>query len=71
MNLDRRRMIGAATLAAGAMVVASDPARSVPLTSTLGRDAAQSGVRAGSADDQTRILQKAIDDAARAGMPLA
>ncbi|MDB5627913.1 MAG: hypothetical protein JWQ51_253 [Tardiphaga sp.] len=71
MDIDRRRMIGAATLAAGAMAVASEPARAAPLTSTLGRDATQYGVRPGSAEDQTRNLQRAIDDAARAGMPLA
>ncbi len=71
MDLDRRRMIGAASLAAGAMVVASEPARAAPLTSTLGRDASQFGVRPGSPDDQTRALQKAIDEAARVGVPLA
>ncbi|MDB5626921.1 MAG: hypothetical protein JWR73_2723 [Tardiphaga sp.] len=71
MDIDRRRMIGAATLAAGAMAVASEPARAATLTSTLGRDATQYGVRPGSAEDQTRNLQRAIDDAARAGMPLA
>ena len=71
MDIDRRRMIGAATLAAGAMAVASEPAHAAPLTSTLGRDATQLGIRPGSLDDQTRLLQKAIDDAARAGVPLA
>ena len=71
MDLDRRRMIGAATLAAGAMAVAVEPARAAPLTSALGRDAAQYGVRPGSPDDQTRNLQRAIDETARAGVPLA
>ena len=71
MDIDRRRIIGAATLAAGAMAAASDPARAAPLTSTLGRDATQYGVRPGSTDDQTRNLQRAIDESARAGMPLA
>ncbi len=42
-----------------------------PLTSTLGRDATQYGVRPGSPDDQTKALQRAIDDAARAQVPLA
>ncbi len=71
MDIDRRRMIGAASFAAGAMAVANEPARAAPLTSTLGRDATQYGVRPGSSEDQTRLLQKAIDDAARAGVPLA
>lgn len=71
MDIDRRRMIGAATLAAGAMAVATEPARAAPLTSTLGRDATQYGVRSGSMEDQTRNLQRAIDESARAGMPLA
>jgi uncharacterized secreted repeat protein (TIGR03808 family) len=41
------------------------------VTSTLGRDATQYGVRPGSPDDQTRALQRAIDEAARAQVPLA
>ena len=71
MNIDRRRIFGAATLAAGAMAVANEPARAAPLTSTLGRDATQYGVRPNGSEDQTRALQKAIDDASRAGVPLA
>ncbi len=41
------------------------------MTSTLGRDATQYGVRPGSPDDQTKVLQRAIDEAARAQVPLA
>jgi uncharacterized secreted repeat protein (TIGR03808 family) len=37
----------------------------------LGHDATQYGVRPGSADDQTKALQRAIDEAARAQVPLA
>jgi uncharacterized secreted repeat protein (TIGR03808 family) len=48
-----------------------DAGRAAPLASALGRDAAQYGVRPGSPDDQTKILQRAIDDAARAQVPLA
>jgi uncharacterized secreted repeat protein (TIGR03808 family) len=48
-----------------------DAARAAPLTSALGRDASQYGVRPGSPDDQTRALQRAIDEAARAQVPLA
>ncbi|MGB9118100.1 TIGR03808 family TAT-translocated repetitive protein, partial [Bradyrhizobium sp.] len=39
--------------------------------STLGRDATQYGVHPGSPDDQTKVLQRAIDEAARAQVPLA
>ena len=56
---------------AGALAVAPDAARAAPLTSTLGRDATQYGVRPGSPDDQTRVLQRAIDEAARLQSPLA
>ncbi len=42
-----------------------------PLTSTLGRDATHYGVVPGSPDDQTRAIQRAIDEAARSGVPLA
>jgi len=48
-----------------------DAARAAPLTSVLGRDATQYGVRPGSPNDQTRALQHAIDEAARAQAPLA
>jgi uncharacterized secreted repeat protein (TIGR03808 family) len=71
MDLNRRYLIGASvTGAAGALAMAPDAAHAAPLTSTLGRDATQYGVRPGSAEDQTRILQRAIDDAAGAQVPL-
>lgn len=69
MELNRRRLIGSG--AAGALAMSIDAARAAPLTSTLGRDATQYGVRPGSPDDQTKPLQRAIDDAARAQVPLA
>src|SRR6201999_1116594 len=72
MNLNRRHLIGASvTGAAGALAMAPDAARAAPLTSTLGRDATQYGVRPGSPEDQTRVLQRAIDEATRAQAPLA
>jgi uncharacterized secreted repeat protein (TIGR03808 family) len=72
MDLNRRHLIGASvTGAAGALAMAPDAARAAPLTSALGRDATQYGVRPGSAEDQTRVLQRAIDEAARAQVPLA
>jgi uncharacterized secreted repeat protein (TIGR03808 family) len=72
MDLTRRRLIGASAAGvAGALVMSPGAARAAPLTSSLGRDATQYGVRPGSPDDQTRALQRAIDDAARASVPLA
>jgi uncharacterized secreted repeat protein (TIGR03808 family) len=70
MDLNRRHLIGASAVA-GALAMSPDAARAAPLTSTLGRDATQYGVRPGSPDDQTRALQRAIDEAARAQVPLA
>ncbi|MEA2883311.1 MAG: hypothetical protein QOH32_2567 [Bradyrhizobium sp.] len=72
MDLNRRHLIGASAAGmAGALALSPDAARAAPLTSTLGRDATQYGVRPGSPDDQTRVLQRAIDEAARAQVPLA
>jgi uncharacterized secreted repeat protein (TIGR03808 family) len=69
MALDRRRLMqiagaGAATLAAGA-------ARGATPMSALGVDAAHLGARPGSPDDQTVVLQRAIDRTAASRTPLA
>jgi uncharacterized secreted repeat protein (TIGR03808 family) len=72
MDVNRRYLIGASAAGmAGALAMPTDAARAAPLTSTVGRDATQFGVRPGSPDDQTRALQRAIDEAARAQVPLA
>ena len=72
MDVNRRHLIGASAAGvAGALAMSTDTARAAPLTSTLGRDATQYGVRPGSPDDQTKALQRAIDEAARAQAPLA
>ena len=72
MDLNRRHLIGAtASGIAGAMAVSPDAAHATQLTSAIGRDVTQYGVRPGTPDEQTRALQRAIDDAARAGVPLA
>ena len=71
MGMQRRHFIA---LAASATGVAAAPAQAAagPLPiSALGVDATQFGVRPGSADDQTRALQRAIDETARTGTPLA
>ncbi|HEX7883354.1 MAG TPA: TIGR03808 family TAT-translocated repetitive protein [Afipia sp.] len=69
MDISRRNLIN--VTAAGAVAAAPGPARAAPLTSTLGRDATQYGVRPNSPDDQTRALQRAINEAANAQIPLA
>lgn len=73
MDISRRSLMNAtaAGAAAGALAAAPEPARAAPLISTLGRDATQYGVRPNSPDDQTRALQRAINESANAQMPLA
>jgi len=72
MDVNRRRMLaGSAAGAAGAVALPAIAGQAAPLISTLGRDATQSGVKPNSPDDQTRALQRAIDEAARAQAPLA
>ena len=72
MHINRRHLIGASAAGvAGAVAMSPDAARAAPPTSALGRDATHYGVRPGSADDQTKVLQRAIDEAARAQVPLA
>ena len=71
MDVNRRHLIGAtAAGAASGFAISPDAVRAAPLTSSLGRDATQYGVRPGSPDDQTKLLQRAIDEAARAQAPL-
>lgn len=72
MDFNRRHLMGvSAAGVAGALAMSPDAARAAPLTSALGRDVTQYGVRPGSPDDQTKALQRAIDEAARAQVPLA
>jgi uncharacterized secreted repeat protein (TIGR03808 family) len=69
MDLNRRHLIGASV--AGALATSADAARAASPGSLAGRDATQYGVRPGSPDEQTPLLQHAIDEAARAQTPLA
>ena len=72
MDVNRRHLIGASAAGvAGALAMPADAASAAPLTSSPGRDVTQFGVRPGSADDQTKALQRAIDEAARTRTPLA
>ena len=70
MNLNRRHILRGSAGFAGAFA-ATDGARAAQLTSALGRDATQYGVRPNGQDDQTRVLQRAIDEAGRVQAPLA
>jgi uncharacterized secreted repeat protein (TIGR03808 family) len=73
--MDRRKLLqwsGAAS-ALGAATALPERAAAAPapaLPSALGLDAGQMGVRAGSPDDQSAALQRAIDRAAAARVPL-
>ena len=72
MHINRRHLIGASAAGvAGAVAMSPDAARAALPTSAFGRDATHYGVRPGSPDDQTKVLQRAIDEAARAQVPLA
>jgi uncharacterized secreted repeat protein (TIGR03808 family) len=71
MDVNRRHLIGAAAAGAGALATSAEAARAAQPVSAFGRDATQYGLRPGSPDDQTRVLQRAIDEAARAHAPLA
>lgn len=73
MNLERRSLLGlsAAAATAAATPAAISVAHAAPPTlSALGVDATQFGVYPNSSDDQTRALQKAIDQAAGMRVPL-
>ena len=70
MDLNRRHLIGASAVGMAGALATSDAARAAPLAYMLGRDATQYGVRPGSPDDQTSALQRALDEAARAQVPL-
>jgi uncharacterized secreted repeat protein (TIGR03808 family) len=72
MDLNRRHLIGvSAAGVAGALLAPSAAANAGSPTSTFGRDATHFGVRPGSSENQTQVLQRAIDEAARAQVPLA
>jgi uncharacterized secreted repeat protein (TIGR03808 family) len=72
MDITRRHLLGiSAAGAAGALAISAAASHAAQAVSSLGRDATQYGVRPGSPDDQTNALQRAIDEAARAQIPLA
>jgi uncharacterized secreted repeat protein (TIGR03808 family) len=70
MDVNRRHLLGVSAAGITGALATSDAVHAAPLLSALGRDATQYGVRPGSPDDQTKALQRAIDEAARAQAPL-
>jgi uncharacterized secreted repeat protein (TIGR03808 family) len=71
MTLDRRAFVAGLAAAAAPSLACAQSARTAAPVSAFGIDAATLGVRAGSPDDQTAVLQRAIDQAAAARAPLA
>ncbi|MFL6797677.1 MAG: TIGR03808 family TAT-translocated repetitive protein [Xanthobacteraceae bacterium] len=75
MNRDRRSFLAMTAMSGVAAAALPAKARAAPVPSTamsqLGLDAAHFGARPGSPDDQSRVLQRAIDEAARLRAPLA
>jgi uncharacterized secreted repeat protein (TIGR03808 family) len=73
MDLDRRHLLALTAATVGATALVS-PARAAPAPSpisALGLDAGQFGLRPGNPEDQSRALQRAIDESARTRTPLA
>src|SRR4030095_15746338 len=74
MNHNRRQLLALSAASIGASVAAL-PARAAPAAapqiSALGIDASQFGLRPGSSEDQSRALQRAIDETAPSRSPLA
>jgi uncharacterized secreted repeat protein (TIGR03808 family) len=72
MPLDRRHFVALGAVAYSIAAPRSVQARAGTAPAALGAvDATQVGVRPGSPDDQTRVLQRAIDESARTRAPLA
>ncbi|MET0222659.1 MAG: TIGR03808 family TAT-translocated repetitive protein, partial [Tardiphaga sp.] len=71
MDIHRRRLLVASAGAAAGLVLPAPARAATPLPSALGRDATQYGVRPNILEDQTRGLQRAIDEATRLQAPLA
>jgi uncharacterized secreted repeat protein (TIGR03808 family) len=71
MRLNRRHLFALTAAAAGATVSAARAAPSAPPISAFGIDGTQFGLRPGNPDDQSRALQRALDETARTRTPLA
>jgi len=70
MDLNRRHLLVGAPAAGATVMLVASPSRAKEPVSIFGRDVTHYGVHPNSPDDQTRALQRAIDDSAHAQMPL-
>src|SRR5262245_41214260 len=70
MDLTRRNLLAFSGAGAAGVALPTQALASLPSARTLGIDAAQLGVRPGLAGDQSAVLQRAIDHAARVRTPL-
>src|SRR3982074_3440841 len=66
MTIDRRAFVAGLAAAAAPSLAYAQGARATAPVSAFGIDAATLGVRAGSPEDQTPVLQRAIEQAAAA-----
>jgi uncharacterized secreted repeat protein (TIGR03808 family) len=74
MDIDRRHLLALTAATAGASIAVKPAAAAAPAASpisALGVDASHFGLRPGNPDDQSRVLQRAIDETARTRAPLA
>ncbi|HEX2215773.1 MAG TPA: TIGR03808 family TAT-translocated repetitive protein, partial [Xanthobacteraceae bacterium] len=71
MDYARRRLLGMSAIAAAATPIAFAAPQATPSAApAFGIDATQLGLVPGHPDDQTRVLQRAVDHAARSRTPL-
>ena len=70
MSLTRRHVLAFGAVLAPGIAISRAQAAPAPI-STLGLDGTHFGLRPGSPDDQSRTLQRALTEAARARVPLA
>jgi uncharacterized secreted repeat protein (TIGR03808 family) len=74
MTITRRRLLAFSAAVPAAATIGSlfgAPARAASSIGNLGLDASHFGIRPGSPDDQSRALQRALEQAATSGAPLA
>jgi uncharacterized secreted repeat protein (TIGR03808 family) len=70
MDIDRRHFIALLSASTATLALPNTPAAARP-TAELGLDATNFGLRPGSPDDQSGVLQRAIEETARTRAPLA
>src|SRR3954453_19822034 len=71
LRVDRRHFLKVGTSAAAGLAASRAVAAPAPSRPPSGVDASEFGLRPGSPDDQSRALQRAVDETARTRTPLA